>query len=490
MLVKGANQTILRPKPLALLTHLARNPGRVVPKGELMDVVWPGIHVTEDSLTQAIREIRKALGDEQQAVVRTVARRGYMLAAAAEQPAPPSTGPVIAVLRFRNEIGDPVQDPFVDGITEDIIDGLARFRSIAVLARHSSFAISQANRDEMKASATRIGAQYLVEGAVRRGGSRVRVAVSLINAASLAQMWSDRFDAEGDAIFDAQQSIVERLVSRLMAHVELDGAARARQRPPASLAAYEVMLKGLALLRSSDRADFKTAVTLLELAVAKDPGYGLAMAHLAFAKVMVADFGRAARHDLDAALAVAARAAEVSPDQSTVHRVLSFVQMYRREHATAEHHLRRALDINPYDSENVEQMGYLLTLRGRAMEALDWIDRAVQLNPVHPPWYDYDRGFALYCLGEYRAAAESFERVPIPPPWVCTWLAASYAQLGDVDTARYHASRISGSDRGYWGVDFSRKNGAAFEHAADSQHFAEGVFLALGLPLEDSNNGH
>jgi TolB-like protein len=484
LLLREGKQTALRPKAQALLTHLARNSGRVVPKNELFDIVWPGVFVTEDSLTQTIRELRKALHDEAQQLIRTVARRGYLLSAHVEQPEVRSAEPVVAVLRFRNETGDTAQDVVVDGFAEDIIDGLARFKTVTVLAWQSSFSILQNSGAERAAAATGLGADFLVEGAIRRSQGRLKVSAALIDVQTLQQRWSDRYDAEVEKIFEVQQDIIERIIARLATHLEIEGAARARLKPPASLAAYELMLRGLALMRRDSRVDFKPAITLLERAIELDPGYGLAKAHLAFAKVMLADFGRARRADLDAALVVAADAARTSPDQPVVHRVLSFIQMYRREYDTAEHHLRQALNLNPYDAENVEQMGYLLALRGRPLEAIEWIDRAERLNPVHPPWYDHDRGLSLYCLGEYRAAAATFERTPVPPPHLCTWLAASYAQMGDLETARYHASRIADSERSYWAEDFARKNGAAFEHAADSQHFAEGVFLALGLPLD------
>src|SRR6185295_1613785 len=129
--LRGPNDALfLRPKAYTLLTHLARNLGRVVPKSELMDVAWPGIFVTEDSLTQSIREIRRVIGED---MVRTVSKRGYMLAAEAEQAPDLGGQPVVAVVRFRNESGDRADEPIVDGFAEDIINGLARFGTVTVL---------------------------------------------------------------------------------------------------------------------------------------------------------------------------------------------------------------------------------------------------------------------------------------------------------------------------------------------------------------------
>ncbi len=154
-----------RPKAQALLTHLAMNSGRVVPKSELMDTVWPGIFVTGDSFTQSFREVRKVLGDESQKVIRTVSRRGYMLAPDTRPYLSEKAQPILAVLKFRNETGDETQSPLIDGFAEEIINGVARFRIITVLARHSSFSIAAAGPDDWGKARDLIGEKD-------RGGQR------------------------------------------------------------------------------------------------------------------------------------------------------------------------------------------------------------------------------------------------------------------------------------------------------------------------------
>jgi DNA-binding winged helix-turn-helix (wHTH) protein len=153
-LSRGSEALFLRPKAFALLTHFVRNVGRVVPKEELMDAVWPGVFVTEGALTQSIREIRKVLGDN---LIRTVSKRGYMLAVESEPTAPPiaeaGSQPIVAVLRFLNESRDPADTAIVDGIGEDIINGLARFYTLTVLARNSSFSFSSYTPAERPQSA-------------------------------------------------------------------------------------------------------------------------------------------------------------------------------------------------------------------------------------------------------------------------------------------------------------------------------------------------
>ena len=144
---------------------------------------------------------------------------------------------------------------------------------------------------------------------------------------------------------------------------------------------------------------------------------------------------------------------------------------------------RRAIELNPYDAESVDQMGYLLTLRGRPVEALAWLDRAVRLDPIHPPWYNYDRSLALYSVGDYLGAAAAIEPSPALPPWMRTRLAACYAQQGDTGTGAFPCGENQRPRSRLFRRSTTPKVGVAFEHPADIQHFAEGVFLALGAAI-------
>ena len=253
-LSRADQPAFLRPKAYALLTHLARHIGRVVPKSELMDTVWPGVFVTEDSLTQSVREIRKVLGEE---LVRTVSKRGYMLVPEIEPVPEPGAQPIVAVLKFRNDDADPANEAIVDGFAEDIINGLARFGTVTVLARNSSFSFVSHSPAEWPAIRARIGADYLVEGSVRRQADRIICAVNLVDAANATQLWGDRYQAEDTGLFAIQQDIVEEIVGRLVVRVNNAGLQRASRRPVTSLAAYELVLRGVALLRDPAQSDLK-----------------------------------------------------------------------------------------------------------------------------------------------------------------------------------------------------------------------------------------
>jgi TolB-like protein len=465
----------LRPKAYALLTHLARNMGRVVPKTELLETVWPGVFVTEDSLTQSIREIRKVLGDD---LVRTVSKRGYMLAAESEPAPEVGTQPIVAVLRFRNEGGDPANEAIVDGLAEDIINGLARFGTLTVLARNTSFSFASHAPSEWGEIRARVGADFLVEGSVRRQGDQVLAAVNLIDAKDGSQHWGERYQAEGEGFFAIERDIVEAIVGRLVSRVTATGLKRSSRKPVTSLAAYELVLKGLALLRDPAQADLKGAEEFCNAAIARDPGYGLAYTFLALARLLTAEFHGASADTLTQARDLADKGAQLAPDQATCRRMQSQARTFLRQHESAEHYLRIALELNPYDADCMEQMGYLLTMRGRPVDALAWFARMSRVDPLQPYWCQFDRSLAHYLLGDYRAAAEALEQSTRPAPWIRTRLAAAYAQSGEMDKAREQIALISNAD---W--NFSPRHYASiipFENPADAEHLMEGVLLALG----------
>jgi TolB-like protein/DNA-binding winged helix-turn-helix (wHTH) protein/Tfp pilus assembly protein PilF len=478
---KGTEQIFLRPKAYGLLLHLARNMGRVVPKAELMDAVWPNTYVTEDSLTQSIREIRKALSDLEQQMVRTVSRRGYMLAGGrAEEPLElVASNPIVAVLRFRNEGGDPAREPIVDGFAEDVLTGLGHFGTLTVLARNSTFQFPSYEPTQWSSTASRIGADYLVEGSVRWSGTNAQVAVSLIDARNLRQLWGERYEVADIELFAVQREIGEQIVNRLVTRLDEDTIRRIATKPPQSLAAYELVVRGVAALRGASFNTPEDAVPFFERAIAKDPSYGIAYGFLALASIMAGGYGQAPIPVLEAAQAMATKAMELSPHQEIGPRVRSLARLHLAQFHGAEADIRLALDLNRYSADAIEHMGWLLVLRGKPLPALAWIDRAIRLDPLHPAFYHYARGLAFYGLAEYENAKEAFERPTFLPPWVAVRLAACYAQLGDAVGARRNIERAMAINPNYQALWHARER-IPYEHAADAEHLAEGIEAALG----------
>jgi tetratricopeptide (TPR) repeat protein len=180
------------------------------------------------------------------------------------------------------------------------------------------------------------------------------------------------------------------------------------------------------------------------------------------------------------AASLATQGITLAPDQSQGHDVLALARLFQREHAGAEHEARQAMNLNPCDADALNRMGYILSLRGRPLEALAWFDRAVKLNPIHPQFYNYDRAVAHYLLGQYQEAADALRRSPRRSPWIRTRLAACFAQLGEDDAARDEALQIGEEDPTFSPVAYVQ-SGIAFEHASDREHLAEGVWRALDL---------
>ncbi len=470
----------VRAKTFALLGHLAQNAGRVVSKHELLERVWPGVTVTEDSLTQAVRDLRRVIGDDQQTIVRTIARRGYLL----DVPLNPAlehsdrTGePRVAVLPFRNLTGDTDDGTLIDGTVEEITNGLARFRSVAVIARHSAFAFRPEDGASPAAVAAQLGADYLVDGSARRVGGRFIITAAFADATG-RRLWGESFDCTAEEFLSLQQIIPRRIIPRLVSSIEDSVMARAAAAPTTILSAFEHFTRGVALLRSFGEGVNERGRDHLLRAVQIDPGFGLAHAYLALSEVMIAGYSRAPREVLLTAKARALTAIELAPGEARCHRIMGMLRLFLSEYAAAEADVRTAFDLNPYDADALATMGFVLTDRGRAAEALDWIDRAIALNPLHPKFYLIERSMALYHLGRYDEAVADLERVPRLSPRQETRMAATLAMAGRPEEAAPHLDRAEAREAGWTHLagaqDFYR-----FERAEDLEHLLAGIRAAL-----------
>lgn len=450
-LLRAGALVIVRPKTFDLLAHLAINAGRVVSKDELLDVVWPQTTVTEDSLTQCVHDARKAIGDERQSVIRTVPRRGYMFqpsvdkapsttarqgVLSVQQAAPDgSVEPMVAVLPFRLPRNDKAAKLLFDGAVEEVTNGLCCFKTIAVLARHSALMLAEVAPKEMHATAERFGIDYLVEGAVDKADLLYNVTVTLSEARSERRISAQTMSFPVEGVFEFQQNVALRIASALVVNIETAAVRRGSTAPTSNVDAYVHMLRGIALLRSYGDGVNQEGRECLVKATRLDPSSGLAHAYLALANVIIAGYGRAPPGELDQARDLALHAILLSPDEARCHRILALVLLYKKDFIAAERHFSRALELNPYDADTLAQMGFLLAKRGRAEEGLKLLDRAIELNPMHPAWYFFDRGEALFCLGRYKEAAQSLASLPRKEAFHLARLAAFHALDGDIAKA-------------------------------------------------------
>jgi adenylate cyclase len=389
--------------------------------------------------------------------------------------------PSIAVLPFDNLSGQPEETYFSDGITEDIITGLTRFRSLFVIARNSSFAF-RGKPTDIAEIGRRLGVSYLLEGSVRRARDRVRITAQLVEAATGAHLWAERYDRSLDDIFTVQDDVAQMIVGALFGRIQEAGFERSARMPTASLTAYDCLLRGLAYFRVYAEGANQRAREMFERAVTLDPRYALAHSYLAMVLLAMHGWATAPAEILSGAFAKARHAVELDPQDSRCHRILGEICLYRREYEMAEQHIRRAFDLNPNDSDAVVQKGRLLAMRGRPEEALDCLETAVRLNPLHPPWYNAYFGITLYSLRRFAEAAQTLKRMPDLGfgAWGLARLAACYAEFEQNAEAHTAVAEVLRLQPDFSTAEYMRKS-VLLECEADRELLREGL-LKAGLP--------
>jgi adenylate cyclase len=511
----------LRPKSFEVLRCLVENAGRLVMKAELIKAVWPNVVVTDESLTRCISEVRHAIGDGDQKIIKTVPRRGYLFAApvsrltadfagtphaaaAAVERAqasadsgqrferPIADRPSVAVLPFVNLSGDPQQEYFSDGITEDIITELSRFSELLVIARHSTFQY-KARAIDVRQIGRELGARYVLEGSIRRSGDRIRINAQLIDAVTGAHLWAERYDRELTGIFSVQDEVTQKIVVTLVAHVTKSELDRALRKPPENLAAYDCYLRANAIAKIHQRdisgESIAAARMLYEQSIAADPRY--APAFLGLANTYIVTWLNPKQYEpiareyqdqatLDRALSLAQKAVELDGNLPDAHVTLANILHwhYRRVEAMAE--FERAFELNP----NLGDFRFSTALihNGRTAEAVEDMRRIMRLDPFHPDLYFSLLGYAYYLNGLHAEALENLRtgarRMPDWRP-AHVWLASAASRSGQDEEARRAAREVLRLDPGFSITKWIRMERLARQEDAD--RIAEDLRKA-GLP--------
>ncbi|MGN1288154.1 MAG: adenylate/guanylate cyclase domain-containing protein [Bradyrhizobium sp.] len=351
--------------------------------------------------------------------------------------------PSIAVLPLVNMSGDPEQEFFADGLTEDIITELSRFHDLLVISRNSTF-VYKGKAVKVQDVAKEFAVDYVLEGSVRKAGGRIRVTVQLIDAEADRHVWAERYDRELADIFAIQDEMTRAIVATLPGRVEAAAHDRVKRKPTDNMAAYECVLAAKVLHHRSARDDNAEAQRLLERAIVLDPNY--AHAHAWRACVLGQTWVYNWCDDRDATFAQVAAELEIAlkldDNDSDVHRILAALNLNRDDHDKAAFHQERALALNPNYDLVVVQQGELLTWLGRPEEGIDWIKRAMRLNPFHPERFWSHLGRACYCAEKYADAAEAFSRIMRPDHTHHAFLAATLAQMGNAVAATAHAAEV------------------------------------------------
>ena len=393
---------------------------------------------------------------------------------AAAAPIRISDKPSIAVLPFTNMSGDPEQEYFSDGITEDIITELSRFRSLFVIARNSTFQYKGKSVD-VRRVARELGVHYIVEGSVRKMANRVRITAQLIDTASGNHLWSERYDRALEEIFAVQDEVLHSIVARLEGRLASSMAEQARRKPTAHLAAYDCVLQARQYLATYDT---KAAEPLIRRAIDLDPNYAQAYAYLAFAS-WIKFFFDLQLWRLDEPLELTRKAVALDPDDALCHATLGQVCLHRREFDEAGLSLSRALALNPSSTDIIATHAHWLCRVGRHEESLASLDLVLQRDPFPPSWYWEGRSITLFALKRYEEVIQSVKKQDRLFYWSYAYLAACYAYLGEMDKARTAAATVLQMQ-----PDFTIRMlmlQEPFKNSADSEHEAEGLRKA-GLP--------
>ena len=349
--------------------------------------------------------------------------------------------PSIAVLPFDNMSGDPEQEYFSDGMTDDLITDLSKISGLFIIARNSVFTY-KGKPVKVQQVAEDLGVRYVLEGSIRKAGEKVRVNAQLIDATTGHHLWAERYDGKIGDVFTLQDKITRKIVSALAVTLTVGEQEKVVKMETDNIAAYEAFLKGWQHYRRWTRKDWNKAVVYFKKAIQLDPKYGRAYAALgtlyfwsirtdwALDDLPAHEYHKQGKKYLQLAM---------NNPTSQAHWLASQINMRYGQHEKAIAEAERAIDMEPNEPENHVQMSYSLIMAGRPEEAIDFLKRAMRLDPHYPAYYLFVFGIAHFALGEYEEAVSLLERAYTRNPEFnrpLLFLAAAYAHLEREQKAR------------------------------------------------------
>lgn len=469
----GGQPAVLGARAFDLLMCLIEHRDRVVTKDELMKLVWPGSVVEENNLTVHVSALRKLLGAQ---AVATVPGRGYRFAmevresgtdtltatqkaamtstpdsAPATTTAPGETAlplpdkPSIAVLPLVNLGGDSEQDYFIDGITEDIITELSRFRSLFVIARNSTFCY-KGKAVDVRTIAKELGVRYVVEGSIRRAANRIRVTAQLIDALTGAQLWAEKYDRALEDLFAVQEELTRAIVAAVAPQIESFEFQKVRSVRVGNLNAYELAMRARDTVRRADREAEATshdeALRLATEAVAIDPGCGTALGTIAYLhwRQVWAGAPASVAGTVEAGLAAARRAIAIDGGDHVAHLWKGMLLLFAGQHDAGLADLRRAHELNPNDALTLSLLGQYVAGAGDSMAGIQYATDALRLSPRDALRWSFlnSLAWAHFFAGDYAKAADAAQQAigeapKFYPPHLC--LVVSRVGLGEAALA-------------------------------------------------------
>jgi len=347
--------------------------------------------------------------------------------------------PSIAVLPFVNMSGDPEQEYFSDGITEDLITDLSKLSGLFVISRNSVF-LYKGKAVKPEQIGKELGVRYVLEGSVRKAGTRVRITAQLVDATTSYHLWADRYDRDLQDIFAVQDEVTRKIVAALQVKLTEGEQQRMGHTPTNNLEAYEYFLRGLEFHAHRTQEANGQARQMFERAIALDPNFAAAYAWLG--RTYVLDWFHRWSQDpqvLERALALAGQAIALNESLPGAYQTLGYVYMAKKQYDQAVVEAERAVGLDPNEADAALTLGEVLSCVGRSQEALEFVEKAMRLNPHYPASYVFALGQVYYLTGCYEEAITALQRVLARNPdhrAAHFFLAIIYAELGRQEEAR------------------------------------------------------
>jgi TolB-like protein/Tfp pilus assembly protein PilF len=484
----------IEPQVFDLLVYLIENRERVVSRNELLDNLWRGRIVTDNALNSRLKIARRAVGDngKQQKIIKTIHRRGYQFvgdigllqrqqqdiltttpgfAAAGDKPS-------IAILPFEFQGEDTGSDYLADGLTEETIASLCRYRELFVICAESAFASREAGFDSQD-MARALGVDYLVKGSIRQSGAHIRVSAQLIAAASGKAIWAERFERFREDIFQLEDELAARIASSLVDHIEDEMFKRSARKRTEDMSAYDCVMRARKGVQSFDQAENAAARELLEQAINRDSECSTAHALMACSFFTEADapWGLSRTEALASGFPHGRQAVDLDPFSSEAHAWLGWIYLYQKKFELAEQHANQAISCNQNDYEAYCLKSWLLALSGRTAEVSSCVTTAVRHNPLAPDNCLQAQMLAAYIDGRYQHALDTHGLIRQPSAESEVLRAACLAQLKRGREARRAAVRAL-----ELGGDHLRQadwiDAWFFRNPQDLQHFLDGMYKA------------
>ena len=499
---KSGEEVKLEPKVMQVLVYLAENQGQVVSREALESTAWAGMVVGYDAVSGSIIKLRKALGDNSRnpQYIETVSKKGYRLIApisygreegqvssptikkssqtpidrnsfiliglglfivfglliyfnpgteTINNPALKSVEtPSVVVMPFKNLSGDPQQEYFSDGITDDLITDLSRLDSVRVIAPQSSYYFKN-NPAGLEEIARQLGVLYIVEGSVRKLGSHIRVNVQLTDTRKGESIWANRFETDAGDIFKIQDSITGNVMDAMTLSLSGGGMEHIKDRGTKNLEAYDSFLLGQKYIKSRSKQGYDQTMKAYRHAIEIDPNYARAYGAMA---VTITRGYRYQWSDLslvearERALELAEKAVDLNKTNPQIFWSLAYVHLHRLEYDEAEVAAKESIQLSPNFADGYALLANIANWRGKAADAVKYIKKAIDLNPYYSFQYPSTLGLAYYELGQYEQAVDvllqALERNEnaLNPH---LFLSASYIRLGRPDDAAWEIEQVS-----------------------------------------------